>query len=1015
MHIVKASRFLSSVLKAVHKPNVCRNYISQTGVDRDRHFLVGDKLFDYTVEHVVPVSELSLTAIHLQHRTGAQHLHIARQDNNNVFGVALRTTPRDSTGVPHILEHLSLCGSAKYPVRDPFFKMLTRSLSTFMNAFTASDWTMYPFSTQNYQDYQNLMSVYLDAVFYPLLRHLDFCQEGWRLEHVNPDDLSSPVVFKGVVYNEMKGAFSNSQQLFVERTQNFLLPSHTYGVVSGGDPTCIPDLTWNNLKDFHSHHYHPSNSRFYTYGNFPLENHLRQISEHVLDRFETTTVNTAVPLEPRWASPREAVIRCAPDPMNPDPTKQSTVAVTYLLSDITQMSEATALSILGTLLVDGEKAPFYQSLLESGIGSDYAPTTGYNGFMRESTFSVGLQRVAVSDVGKVKEIIDATFDRVIEEGFERERIDAVLHKIEIGLKHQSDKFGLNLGIGLLPCWIHDGNPAEQLQINKHVNWFKQQLDANPKYLQDLVVRYFKNNQHRLLLIMSPDENYNKNCQEAEAEKLNTKLNSLSEAEKQHIYLIGKELKELQSRQEDVSCLPSLQVQDIERNVERVTLITSHSDAVTLHLCSQPTNDVTYFRAVSSIRELPHHLKCYVPLFCDIVTKMGTQSMNYKDLSQMIELKTGAMEASAHITEHHTDANLFEQSILFTSYCLNRNVPDMLHLWSELFNSLSLADVVRLETLVQMLASESSSQLSDYGHRYAMTHAASTLRPCSATRELMSGMTQVGVMKSLAELSDFAEVIGRLKEIAAHVLSTNNLRCFVTSTADNIDSVHEATKKFLLGLPHSHMSAGKNQDGTPTFYGEDKLFVERPAFTHYELPFHVNFTARSLPIIPYSHPDFACLRILANILTTRYLHREIREKGGAYGGGAVADQTGLFHFYAYRDPNLEKTLATFSAAAVWASEGQFTDRDIDEAKLSVFSKVDSPVPPGQKGMRYFLHEISDDAFQKHREQLLAVNRENIVDVTSRYLVGDSRPGSVTVLGPANPSTSDSTRWTVVKLE
>ncbi|KAG8138805.1 hypothetical protein E2320_001597 [Naja naja] len=253
---------------------------------------------------VTVVPEFSLTAVKLNHdETGAQYLHVAREDSNNLFSVQFRTTPMDSTGVPHILEHTVLCGSERYPVRDPFFKMLNRSLSTFMNAFTASDYTLYPFSTQNPKDFQNLLSVYLDAVFFPSLRLLDFWQEGWRLEHESPADPRSPLTFKGVVFNEMKGAFADNERVFSQHLQNKILPDHTYAVVSGGDPLKIPDLSWEQLKHFHATHYHPSNARFFTYGNFPLELHLKQIHEEALCKFQKIEPNTSVPPQKIWDKP----------------------------------------------------------------------------------------------------------------------------------------------------------------------------------------------------------------------------------------------------------------------------------------------------------------------------------------------------------------------------------------------------------------------------------------------------------------------------------------------------------------------------------------------------------------------------------------------------------------------------------------------------------------------------------------------------------------------------------------
>ena len=296
-----------------------------------RGYCAGDKLHGYCVSAVNDVPEFNLTTVELVHeRTRARHCHVVRDDSNNSFSVAFATTPMDDTGVAHILEHTALCGSEKYPIRDPFFKMLTRSFSTFMNAFTGPDFTMYPFSSQNKQDFYNLMSVYCDAAFFPRLSKLDFLQEGWRLEHSNKDDLSSDIVFKGVVFNEMKGYNNNSGYIMGQGVLNGLLPSHTYSSCSGGDPPAIPSLSHEQLVAFHKTHYHPSNAIFYTYGDLPLEGHLQQIND-VLSQFDPITPNTLVPSEDEWVEPRQITIQGPHDPNVKDNEDNLTVAVSYKL------------------------------------------------------------------------------------------------------------------------------------------------------------------------------------------------------------------------------------------------------------------------------------------------------------------------------------------------------------------------------------------------------------------------------------------------------------------------------------------------------------------------------------------------------------------------------------------------------------------------------------------------------------------------------------------------------------
>lgn len=385
-----------------------------SAVERALQYTAGQKIHGFTVKEVTTVPDLFLTAVKLSHdATGAQYLHAARDDSNNLFSVQFRTTPMDSTGVPHILEHTVLCGSQRFPCRDPFFKMLNRSLSTFMNAFTASDYTMYPFSTQNPKDFQNLLSVYLDAVFFPCLRELDFWQEGWRLEHETPTDPSSRLVFKGVVFNEMKGVFSDNESLYAQHLQNKLLPDHTYSVVSGGEPLAIPDLTWKQLQHFHATHYHPSNARFFTYGDLPLEQHLQQIEEEALSKFERTEPNTAVPPQTHWDKPRVDHVTCRPDSLAPDPMKQNTLCMSYLLGDITDTFEAFILSLLSSLMISGPNSPFYKALIEPEIGSDFSSSVGFDGSTRQASFTIGLQGMAEADTETVKRIIAQTIDDII--------------------------------------------------------------------------------------------------------------------------------------------------------------------------------------------------------------------------------------------------------------------------------------------------------------------------------------------------------------------------------------------------------------------------------------------------------------------------------------------------------------------------------------------------------------------------------------------------------------------------
>uniref|UniRef100_A0A9L0SZ83 Presequence protease, mitochondrial n=1 Tax=Equus caballus TaxID=9796 RepID=A0A9L0SZ83_HORSE len=940
---------------------------SDTACERALRYHVGEKIHGFTVGQVTSIPELSLTAVKLSHDgTGARYLHLAREDTNNLFSVQFRTTPRDSSGVPHILEHTVLCGSQRYPCRDPFFKMLNRSLSTFMNAFTASDYTLYPFSTQNPKDFRNLLSVYLDAAFFPCLRELDFWQEGWRLEHEDPRDPQSPLVFKGVVFNEMKGAFADNERIFSQHLQNRLLPDHTYSVVSGGDPLCIPDLTWEQLKQFHATHYHPSNARFLTYGNFPLEQHLEQIHEEALSKFQKIEPSTTVPAQKPWDKPREFQVTCAPDSLAAGSPRQTTVSVSFLLPEITDTSEAFTLSLLSSLLIGGPNSPFYKALIESGLGTDFSPDAGYNGCTREAYFSVGLQGIAEKDVQTVRDIIDRTIGEVIEKGFEDDRIEALLHKIEIQMKHQSTSFGLALASYIASCWNHDGDPVELLQLGSQVAHFRQCLKENPKFLQEKVRQYFKNNQHKLTLSMKPDDKYSEKQTQMETEKLKQKVKSLSVKDKQQIYEKGLELQAQQSEPQDASCLPALKVSDIEPAIPFTELeVALAAGDIPVQYCAQPTNGVVYFRAFSSLNTLPEELRPYVPLFCSVLTNP----------------------------------------------CLEEEE--------------------RFRVLVKMTAQELSNGIPDSGHLYASVRASRTLTPAGDLQETFSGMDQVRLMKRIADTADIRPVLRKLPRIKKHLLNGDGMRCSVNATPQQMSQAGKAVEDFLGSLgrnrkerkpvrPHVVERPVPHGSGGSTHVGGSQIIrklITDPTFspcqmkTHFLLPFPVNYVGECVRTAPYAHPDHASLKILAHLMTAKFLHTEIREKGGAYGGGAKLSRGGIFTLYSYRDPRATETLQSFAKAVDWAKSGRFTQQDIDEAKLSVFSAVDAPVAPSDRGLDHFLHGLSDEMKQAHREQLFAVHREGLIAVSNKYLGTGRSTHGLALLGPENAKIARDPSWIV----
>ncbi|KAG0205133.1 Mitochondrial presequence protease [Mortierella sp. NVP41] len=934
----------------------------------------GKSVHGYTVLESRHIKELELDAIRLKHdKTGAEHLHIARDDSNNVFGVGFATPPENSAGVPHILEHTTLCGSRSYPVRDPFFKMLNRSMATFMNAYTASDYTLYPFSTTNPVDYKNLRNVYMDAAFFPHLRELDFKQEGWRLEHENPNDKTSPIVFKGIVYNEMKGQMADAGYLFYSKMQQYMFPGTTYAHNSGGDPANITDLTHEELVHFHKTHYHPSNARFYTYGNFPLEESLETINSK-LQEFSPITPPSAEKIVSPFESPRRVSLTCPIDPMS-SPDKQTKISVSFLTNKATDTFEGFGLRILSDLLTDGHASPMYKALIESNLGSEYSANTGYDSSTMVSSLAFGVQGMRTEDIPKVEETITNVLQKVQQEGVDPKRIEAIVHQMELGQKHKTSFFGMSLMQGLSSGWFNGCNPVDLLELNKNIERLKTELAAGP-FFQNLITKYLLNNPHKLVFTMTPSADYGAEVAANETARLMGKTSVLTNADREAIYQQGQALLKNQEQVEDVSCLPTLKVDDISKKAKTFSLEHSAVSSVPVQWRPTSTNGITYFRGISVIPGLTPEQKQYLPLFTDSLTSLGTQKRAMSEIDDEIRLYTGGLRVSPFLSTSHSSIDSTEEGVSFSSYCLDRNQDRMYDLLGSLVRETNFDNVDKLRTLIQGNASALSNSVADSGHVFARTNAGSHLTPAGQASELYGGMSQVQFMNALSRKEDLSEVSQRLKEIAALAIKRSSLRLALTCGEDQMSRNEGVVDQFISRL-----------DATPADSNTQAAFTPLFENSFFELPYGINFTAKCLRGVPYTHEDGAKLQILASLMSNLYLHREIREKNGAYGGGAgYAPTGGLFSFYSYRDPSPQKTLTTYQDSVRWVLDRpDFTEQELAEAKLSIFQRMDAPVSAAEEGMVVFTEGITDEMRQTRREQLLKVTSADVKEVALRYLL------------------------------
>ena len=956
--------------------------------NRSFSYYAGQKLHGYTITSVDEVKDFNLISLELIHdKSGARHCHIIKDDSNNCFSVAFATTPKDDSGVAHILEHTVLCGSAKYPIRDPFFKMLTRSFSTFMNAFTGPDFTMYPFSTQNEEDFYNLLSVYCDAVFFPNLNQLDFLQEGWRLEHSNVKDINSEIMLKGVVFNEMKGYTNNSGYMFGQSILNGLFPSHTYRSCSGGNPLAIPSLSHEELVKFHRWHYHPSNAIFYTYGNLPLEMHLKNIGE-VINHFEPISSNNLVPSEPTWSEPREITVKGPHDPNIVDNENDLIVAVSYKLPTINDRYMNTALSVITDVLVTGSQSKFYEALIISGLGSDFAPGTGFHDYTKDGYFTVGVRGVSHDRIQQVVHAIENVWWDIAENGVEASQVAAVLHQMEISKKHQTNSFGLHLGVGILGAWLHDTNPVQYLELDSHIKQFKE-LDSSGNHIKDIVKEHFISNKHKLTVTLIPDKEYGEKLENKESMILQEKTKLLTQKDKENLQKEALKLQSAQDKIQDASCLPCIKLSDIPSSPLHYDINSTNVEGVPVQIYTGPTNGISYLNVLISDCDLAHEQVSVLPLYCKILSAVGAGGRSYQDCDLEKMLRTGNFLCSTHCAVDKNEMDKFKLGTLLSSYCLNENIPYMFALWQELFNSPNFREMDRIKAILDAEVAGQKDQVTSSGHRFALSRSKSYISPYGEVCEQIGGLKQARTVQQFH--CDDIENLG--SEVAgAHVLHSDRslFSIAVNTTTDKVDDNLEAISQLLRGIPD--IRSGKD-------YGIEsrEIIAVQSANEFVEIPnLGINFCARSYRAVPASHSDAAKLTLLSSLLSSKFLHREIREKGGAYGSGAIFSEQ-AFSFFSYRDPNNLKTLSTFDHAINWAVSRSFTDQQLEEAKISVIGKLDAPITPGKRGLITFFGGLSFEERQAFRSGILNASCRDLQDVAVRYLSEDQIQGNV-VVGP-----------------
>lgn len=949
----------------------------------------------------IPMPSLNLTVAEYRHRaTGATHYHLATDNPENVFLVALRTMPMDSTGVAHVLEHTALCGSRKYPVRDPFFLMIRRSLNTFMNAFTSSDWTAYPFASQNRKDFDNLLSVYLDAVFFARLDPLDFAQEGIRVEYENPDDKDSKLVYKGVVFNEMKGAMSSAQAELWEALNKNLFPTTTYHYNSGGDPAVIPDLKYADLVDFYKEHYHPSNAVFMTFGDIPAEELQAKIEERALHEFKALPEKIRGHDEQRYSAPRQVEESYALD--EDDTTEKTHIVVGWLLGKTVNLRERFEAELLSGVLLENSASPLRHFIETTELGQAPSSLCGVDDSSRELSFMCGIEGSEADRAQAFEDGVLAVLQEVVENGVPLDDVEAVLHQLELSQREiggDGYPYGLQIILNGLGAILHDGDPVALWNIDAVLAELRVAI-AEPEYIPSLIKRWLLDNTHRVRIVLKPDTNLSTARRDIEAARLERiRLGLTADA----VATIRDEAAALAARQiqkDDPEVLPLVGREDIPANifiaegVEKKIIIAGQS--LPLSVYAQGTNGLVYEQLIIDMPAFTADEMQLLPLYTSLVSELGAGDKDYLAMQQWQSRVSGGLRMSLSLRTDLHDASKGMGHFVLSGKALNNHVTAFNQLMIASLESLRFDEGSRVRELVAQMKARWESSVTGQGHALAMQAASSGFSAVAGFNQHVSGLPG----------------IRRLKALDTSIAEDEGLNKFLASLQTIHQKVMQAPRRFLLIGEGEHLpmlEAAMNHVWRSSVFSPSTLAFNfaAPVATRnvaWLANTQVQFCARAFPAVAVEHPDAAPLMLLGGFLRNGYLHGAIRERGGAYGGGAAYDSNSCaFRFYSYRDPRLSETLGDFDASVAWLLQEKHEQRQLEETVLGVISDMDKPLSPSGEARQAYHNGLYGRTLAQRRgmrERLLAVTLPDLLRVGEQYLGGKN--GVTAVVAPAAKS-------------
>ncbi len=932
------------------------------------------------------ISSLNIVMEEYNHtHTGAKHFHLKSKNTENVFLVAFRTVPMDSTGVAHILEHTALCGSEKFPVRDPFFMMIRRSLNTFMNAFTSSDWTAYPFASKNRKDFNNLLSVYLDAVFFSRLHELDFAQEGYRLEFADLFDSNSELQYKGIVYNEMKGAMSSTNSVLWQTISKYVFPTTTYHFNSGGEPNHIPDLSYPELLNFYQRHYHPSNAVFMTFGDIPAIQHHEKFHKLALSKFDKLDIKIEVKDEKRYLSPLRVEESYASEESD---KPQSHIVVAWLLGRSTDLGELFKAELVSSVLLDNSASPLLRALEISDLGSSPSPLCGLEDSNREMSLMAGLEGCSAEATQGVEDLIIRTLQDVVKNGIPYSQVEAALHQLELSQREisgDSYPYGLQLILAALSTAMHRGDPIKLLSIDPVLAELRS-LIKDDRFIPNLVQELLLDNPHRVSLTLKPDPELAKRKLEAELKQLADIKSALSEEDTRKIIERAKKLSERQLEEDDPGLLPKVDLDDVPETIsepEKQNFVLEKSKSP-ISFYGQGSNGLCYQQVIIAMPEVEEELLNILPLYASCLTELGIADKDYTEVQAWQARVSGGVNCYSSIRSDLHDVQRSKAVISFSSKCLLSNHQALSELLHRTIHEVRFDEDQRLQELIEQICARKENSITGQGHSLAMSLASSRMSPTARLAHRFGGLEGIQQLKQLrVQLQDKiarTELLQKFKTLHALLLSADREFLLIAEPGNQDQLVKEIDQLW------SSRSGIATMPALVLPQLRDKI---RQIWT---TSTQVNFCAKAYPTVASGHEDNAPLQVLAGFMRNGFLHRAIREQGGAYGGGASQDaNSASFRFFSYRDPRLEQTLADFDAAIDWVISGKHRPNQLEESILGVIANLDKPASPAGEAKQAYFNQLFGRTLEHRisfRKQVLGTTLYDLKAVAARYFSPDT---------------------------